>query len=171
MRCPVCESTVKPIAKRPSALPRSLAFNQVIGVDLVELDDLGIQMTLLNVVCWGTGYQMMSVIPDKRSATVRDAFSKDWIRHYGWPELVVTDQGPEFIGHEFVDYVAEGACLQQFIDSKSPWQQGRTERSGDAIKDMLKKVATECGIVTQNELEIALTHALDSRNRYCNRSG
>ena len=78
------------IAKRPSALPGSLVFNQVVGVDLVEFDDLGIQMTLMNVVCWGAGYQMMSVIPDKRSVTVRDAFSKDWIRHYGWPESVVT---------------------------------------------------------------------------------
>ena len=118
MRCPVCESRVKPIAKRPSALPRSLAFNQVIGVELVEFDDLGIQLTLLNVVCWGTGYQMMSIIPDNRSETVRNAFSKDKIHHYGWPELAVTDQGPEFIGHEFVDYVAEGACLHHFIDSK-----------------------------------------------------
>ena len=69
---------------------------------------------------------MMSVIPDKTSVTVRDAFSKEWIRHYGWLELVVTNQGPEFIGHEFVDYIAEGACLQHFIDSQSPWQQGRT---------------------------------------------
>ena len=102
----------------------------------MEFDDLGIHMTLLNVVCWGTGFQMMSIIPDKRSETVRDTFSKDWIRHYGWPELTVTDQGLEFIGQEFVDYIAEGACLHHFIDSKSPWQQGRTERAGDAVKDM-----------------------------------
>ncbi len=105
------------MAKRPSALPRSLKFNQVVGVDLVDFDDIGIDMILMNVVCWGTGYQMMSVIPDKRSVTVRDAFSKDWIRHYGWPELMITDQGPEFVGHEFVTYIASGGCLQHFIDS------------------------------------------------------
>ena len=53
------------MAKRPSALPRSLKFNQAVGVDLVEFDDLGIQMILMNVVCWGTGYHMLSVIPDE----------------------------------------------------------------------------------------------------------
>ena len=36
---------------------------------------------------------------------------------------------------------------------------------------MLISVAAECGIVTQSEIELALTHALDSRNRYTNRSG
>ena len=37
--------------------------------------------------------------------------------------------------------------------------------------DMIKDVALECGIVTHAEIEVALTHALDSRNRYSNRSG
>ena len=50
------------------------------------------------------------------------------------------------------------ACLQRFIDSKSPWQQGRTERAGGAVKDILLAVAAECGVVTQSEMEVALTH-------------
>ena len=50
LRCPVCESRVKPVARRASALPRSSVFNQVVGVDLVDFSDLGIQMTLMNVV-------------------------------------------------------------------------------------------------------------------------
>ena len=93
MRCPVCESRVKPLARKPSSLPRTLKFNQVVGVDLVEFKEMGLELIMINIVCWGTGFQMMAIIPDKRSATVRDAFSKEWVRHYGCPELVVTDQG------------------------------------------------------------------------------
>ena len=33
LRCPVCESRVKPLARRPATLPRTLKFNQVVGVD------------------------------------------------------------------------------------------------------------------------------------------
>ena len=98
MRCPVCEARVKPLARRPATLPRTLKFNQVVGVDLVELKELGLDIVLCNCVCWGTGYQMMSVQHSKQSQTTRDTFSRDWVRHYGWPELVVTDQGPEFVG-------------------------------------------------------------------------
>ena len=68
-------------------------------MDLVELRELGLDITLCSCLCWGTGYQMMLIQKDKR--TTRDAFSVDWARHYGWPELVVTDQGPEFTGKEF----------------------------------------------------------------------
>ena len=93
MRCPVCESRVKPLARKPSSLPRTLKFSRVVGVDLVEFHDLGLELTMINIVCWDTGYQMMAIIPDERSISARDAFSKEWIRHCGWPELVVTDQG------------------------------------------------------------------------------
>ena len=86
---------------------------------------------------------MIAIIPDKRSITALDAFSKEWVRHYGWPELVVTDQGPEFTGKEFIQYLGEAGCLQHFTDSQSPWQQGRTERAGGAVKDMLKDVIAE----------------------------
>ena len=105
MRCPVCESRVKPAAKRPGALPRCLKFNQVVGIDLVEFPDHGFDKILANMVCWGTGYQMACVMPDKTSKSARNAFADAWIKHYGWMELLVTDQGPEFTGHEFSSYV------------------------------------------------------------------
>ena len=167
----MCESRVKPAAGRPGALPRCLRFNQVVGVDLVEFPDGGFDKILINAICWGTGYQMACTIPNKQSATVRNAFSTLWIKHYGWPELMVTDQGPEFTGHEFSTYVGENGCLHHFIDSQSPWQQGRTERAGDSLKEDLREIIEECAIVTEDEFELALTHSLDARNRYVNRSG
>ena len=84
-----------------------MRFNQVVGIDLVEFDDCGYKKILLSAVCWGTGYQMACAIPDKTSQSARDAFADVWIKHYGWPELIVTDQGPEFVGHEFVTYIGE----------------------------------------------------------------
>ena len=59
----------------------------------------------INVVCWGTGYQMAQWITNKQSLTVRDAFVEWCVKHYGWPALVVTDQGTEFTGQAFVEYV------------------------------------------------------------------
>ena len=171
LRCPVCEARVKPAAKRPGALPRCLKFNQVVGIDLVEFQDVGLDKILANMVCWGTGYQMACLIPDKTSLTTRNAFASSWIKHYGWPELVVTDQGPEFVGHEFSTYVGENGCLHHFIDSQSPWQQGRTERAGGSLKEDIRDVVEECAIVTDVDFEIALTQALDARNRYVDRSG
>ena len=171
LRCPVCEGRVRPTAKRPGALPRCMKFNQVVGTDLVHIPDGGFHKTLLNIICWGTGFQMAVTVPDQTSASARNAFATGWVKHYGWPELVVTDQGPEFVGHEFTTYIGEHGCLHHFIDSQSPWQQGRTERAGESLKEDLRDIIEECAIITEPDFEIALTQALDARNRYVNRSG
>ena len=171
MRCPTCEARTQPAARRPGALPRCLRFNQTVGADLVEFSEGPFEMILLNVICWGTGYQMACELTDKTSVSTRNGFAKMWIKHYGWPELVVTDQGPEFIGHEFTTFIGSGGCLQHYIDSQSPWQQGRTERAGGSLKEDLRDIINDCAIITKDEIDVALAHAVDARNRYVNRSG
>jgi hypothetical protein len=84
---------------------------------------------------------------------------------------VVTDQGPEFYGHEFATYLGENGTLHHFMDSQSPWQQGRTERAGESLKEDMRDILEECAIVLEDEFELVLSQALDARNRYVNRSG
>ena len=114
---------------------------------------------------------MAQVTEDKTSAATTKAFAEGWIKHYGWPELVVADRGGEFTGHEFTEYIGRHGCLIHFIDSQSPWQQWRTERSGDALKQQLRATIDDCVIVSPDEFELALACALDARNRYAQRSG
>ena len=114
---------------------------------------------------------MAGVLKDKTSESVRNAFAELWIKHYSWPELVITDQGPEFTGHEFSSYLPTGGTLHHVIDSQSPWQQGRTERAGGSLKKNLRDVIEEAAITLDNEFELALTSALDARNRFMDRSG
>ena len=81
---------------------------------------------------------MCETIKDKQSNTVKEAFAKCWTKHYGAPELLVTDQGPEFLGGAFTKYISEQGCVHHTIDSQSPWQQGRTERAGGSVKENLR---------------------------------
>ena len=80
------------------------------------------------------------------SADARDDFADDWVKHYGWPELVIHDQGPEYVGPEFQTALAEAGVLTHPIDARSPWQQGRTERAGGAFKEDLEDVIRDAAI-------------------------
>ena len=57
-------------------------------------------------------------------------FKIAWVKHYGWPEIIVHDQGPEFMGSEFQNPAGAAVVLTMPIDSQSPWQNGKTERAG-----------------------------------------
>jgi len=55
--------TRKQGVKRPAVIARSYRFNQVVGVDVVQIDaaEIGSKIYVLNIVCWGTCYLQWQV--------------------------------------------------------------------------------------------------------------
>ena len=125
---------------------------------------------MLNIVCWGSGLQIVEPLPSKNSMTVRKAFANTWVKHCGWPGILVVDQGREFFG-DFRDYIGDQGVVIHYIDRDAPWQNGRTERAGGLFKDQLAIVIEELSIYSKDEFEIAVAAVCDSRNRFLNRSG
>ena len=120
MRCPTCSSRRWPKARRMGALPRCMRFNQTIGCDVITLSAFGRQYRYLNIVCWGTGFQMLGAIQTASAAETLRALLRVWVRPFGWPEIIITDQGPEFTSHEWHRPLAEQGVISYPIDSKSP---------------------------------------------------
>ena len=117
---PIRDGRSRPKPPRPAVLPRAPRFNQVIGSDLIFLEYHGVEYTFLNTVCWGTGLQQLEICRGKKSDEVLEAFMNGWVKHYGWPEMVVCDQGPEYTGHKWQDYLGDHGILVHLCDSQSP---------------------------------------------------
>ncbi len=173
MRCPTCESRVHPLPPRPGLLPRCLRFNQCVGIDCLDLEvRSNLKVKALNVICWGTGLQIIHALWNGLSAAITaDAFKHCWVKHYGYPETLVHDQGTEFMGRDFQNALAAAGVMTIPIDSQSPWQNGKTERAGDSFKQQLWNTDEEAHIEGRAEMEAAISECCDARNRYCNRSG
>ena len=165
-KCPICEQNQKKSSYRPAHLQRSLNFNEVVGLDLINTQD----MWLLNVLCWGTNFQFVEILEDKKSETVYQTFVKAWIAHYGPPALVVVDQGNEF-REPFASKIGEMGILQHTIDVRSPWQNGRTERAGGLFKARLESVLHETTATTEEDVRTAIYETCAAHNRFYNRSG
>ena len=95
--CPICESRKKPASHPPSHLSRAVEFNHVVGVEMMFYN----KKVLVNMLDWGTNYQIVEQVPDKTSEEVTQVFMNSWVAHYGNPQLVVCDQGTEFTGKPF----------------------------------------------------------------------
>ena len=98
-------------------------------------------------------------------------FKIAWVKHFGWPEIIVHDQRPEFMGNEFQNPAGVGGVLTMPIDSQSPWQNGKIKRAGQSFKHQLWDLDEECHIEGETEFEAAMAECCEARNRYCNRSG
>ncbi len=92
LKCPTCEGRVKPLARRPGMRPRSLRFNMCVGTDTVTFTFMSAELRMLNTVRWGTSLQSVCLLEDATSAAALMALLHDWVKHYGWPEIIITDQ-------------------------------------------------------------------------------
>ena len=139
MRCPTCEARPLPLPPRPGMLPRCLRLNQCIGVDLVDLEVRdGTSAKALNVVCCGTSLKIVQTSCNRYTVhAVVSEFKAVWVKHYCWPEILVHDQGPEFMGSAFQNPAGAAGVLTTPIDSQSPWLNGKTERAGRFFKHQL----------------------------------
>ena len=166
--CPICNQQKRPASHRPTHVAtRSMPFNEVVGLDLFFLD----RRTFLNMVCWGTNFQLVELIGDKSSSTVTTTFAQSWLAHYGPPAMVICDQGTEFTGQDFINLMSDNATVVHFTDTASPWQNSRTEKAGGVFKSRLAKVCQETAITTEQDLKIAIAETATMHNKYYDRSG
>ena len=77
-----------------------------------------------------------------------------WVKHYGWPEIIVHDQGPEFMGNEFHNPAGAACVLTMPIDSQSPWQNGKTERAGQSFKHQLWDLDEDVTLKVRRSLKL-----------------
>ena len=137
--CPICESRKRPASHRPAHLSKAMGFNEVVGIDLMFYK----KKVLVNMLDWGTNYQIVEWIPDKTSDEVTQAFMSSWVAHYGSPHLVVCDQGTELTGRPFATTLNEAGVMIHYTDVRSPWQNSRTKRLVESSSHAWKKFATK----------------------------
>lgn len=91
---------------------------------------------ILNMVDLGASYQMIEMLPSKEAAEAWKALWATWCRTFGMPQHISVDEGLEFRG-AFTQWSADYGTVVFRAASRSPWQQGKTERHGDIIKKMI----------------------------------
>ena len=172
-RCSVCQSRPRPKPAKPAVLPKSYEPGKVIGVDVIFLSSLDKQETFpaLNMVDWGTGYQMVERLKNMESDHAWRTFLRVWGRVFGVPEILIADLGNEFRA-QFVELASQAGALVRHTAARSPWQAGKTERAGAHFKRVFEKARARdvAQLSSWEELKTLLYEVEGARNRYGNRS-
>ena len=171
-QCDLCQEHQKPSPARPAAIHHTYEPNKVVGVDVVYMPGLtpDEQVPVLNIVDWGTCYQVLEPVQGMSAQKIWTAFTRSWARVFGMPEIVVVDQGREFMG-SFAQQAGESGSLIRVIGARAPWQNGRTERHGGIAKGVLSKVQDQLNPGDMEEWTQCLNAVEAAKNRLFNRSG
>lgn len=102
--CPHCMRQRGPVERRHAAVPRTFAFNRIVGVDYFYIAYQGRTHAFLNVVCHGTNLQQVGWLKKydggaPSSKETWQLFSRLRIQPFGIPETLISDGGSEFKQH------------------------------------------------------------------------
>eukprot|EP00971_Amphidinium_carterae_P153241 3037908-Amphidinium_carterae.1 len=172
--CNECASRGR-IVRRPATLSKSFQFNQVVGLDTIHVTVAGQPMQLwLNMVDFGTRFQQVAIVQSETenptSEATLEAFESSWVSVFGLPESILTDLGSEFKGM-FAKRLEEEGVQHLTINSKAPWEQGITERTGGLLKEQIRIAADTSEPTSPGELRQLVRYAVLARNQHTDRSG
>ena len=133
-RCPICtkERVQHPEPLIPSELPK-LPFQKV-GTDLFEWE----KRTYLLLVDYYSRYVEIALLSRPNVTEVITHLKSMFTRH-GIPEIVVSDNGPQYSSEAFADFSKEYQFRHNTSSPGYPQSNGEAERAVKTIKGLLKK--------------------------------
>eukprot|EP00969_Alexandrium_andersonii_P292482 12927306-Alexandrium_andersonii.AAC.1 len=100
--------------------------------------------------CHDTNSQQVQRLEQPTSKAACRCFNSSWIAHFGAPEVVVCNGGPEFMKN-FTDGAEMWGIMMHGCSSESPRENGRAERHGDWVKDKVESELQATGGVVRSQ--------------------
>ena len=158
-RCPHCQGNrQRPRATAPEVTDTPHKPFERIGVDLTGplLPSPAGNKYLLVVIDHLTGWAEAYPIPDKRSATVWNKLYAEFFPRFGFPEVLVTDQGQEFNSASFKSGLQTLGIQHKRTTPGHPQTNGMAERFNRTLKNTLRKLCNNQTSQWENHLPDAL---------------
>ena len=127
--------------KLPGCIAPIVPFEQIqvdlIGPWKITINNTDIIFKALTIINPATNLIEIIQINNKRSKTVTQAFSNNWIARYPWPVKCIHDNGGEFLGIEFQELLSQLGIVLKPTTVKIPQANRIVEQSHKTIMDML----------------------------------
>ena len=133
--CQICQTvqTSPPLAPlHPWTWPKRVW--QRLHIDFAEKDGNNFLVVIDSHSKWLEVKHMTSTTSQRTIAVLRDLFSS-----YGLPEEVVSDNGPQFVSHDFKNVMKMNGIKHTLTPPHHPASNGAAERSVQILKQALRK--------------------------------
>jgi hypothetical protein len=167
--CPTCVQSKQPSTSRPAQVLETNDFNDVVGVDLLEIQDMdSVCYDVMSIVDLGSRYHVAVLLEDKSSQTVARNFARYWVQWDGAPKEVMHDQWCEFKGR--FERLMERLNIETYLTpTDSAWQNGVVERHGGVLKAMHRHIVLQTSAAGNEDMEMTLLEACLAKNQLSRR--
>ena len=172
-KCRECEARPMPRTRQAAALPKCYRFNQVCGIDTMEVRiplDRENPIRISYVICHGTRYHQGARRQDMTAAETFSTLRQFWLKHCDAMEVLIMDQGTEF-GADFQHLCQSWGILPVVTDLETPWQNSVVDRHGALFKMAFEKACSLEAPTTEAEVNELIDFTFAELNRRVGRAG
>ena len=105
-KCVACLKHKKPNQVAPSSMPQPKTFNEVIQADVFYLKPADRKFAVLSIVDVGTKFMAAYLLHEETSKSYITALEKMWVRHFGPPKKLISDEGRPWLGAPFESWTS-----------------------------------------------------------------
>ena len=165
--CDICIKYGRAQPKPSVGLPQSIEFNGCVSLDLHQLTQLGKSVWYLHIIDQFSRFSMAKIVYNKRGDEILDAFLMEWVRIFGPPQKLLTDNGREFSNSEFHAFAAMFNVKLITTAAESPWSNGTVERHNAILTETFLKVLDDLKCSPDQ----ALAYSVFAKNSLVNSNG
>ena len=146
LACTTCAKTTPRFLAPPPTLKQQTADRlfQCWGTDLVTLDTKGQGPYIITCEDYFSRWAEVGVLANKKAQTTWNWFQRKIIDRYGPPEIVISDNGGEFLSH-FTENLRKQGTDHRRITPGRPQANGLCERFNGTIQKRIKSLQADEG--------------------------
>ena len=172
LRCAVCLATRPPRQPKPGALLRARRFLDRLLMDILYVNDVtGTTFAFLNLVDDATVFQVLVRLPSRHEDDLMEALLSGWLRPFGPPDEILTDQESGFKGNRFTEMLAQMGTVVRFVPRGAHWQMGKVESHGQAARWIMDRLVKQFAPSTPREMDLLAVMTTGGKNSTIRRAG
>ena len=137
-RCSACERYKKPNATAPAAMSKATTFNEQIQADVMWLKLPDTKVPVLHIIDVATKFQAAAVVYGEKSSDYQHALERVWIRHFGPPSELHTDEGRGWCSEEMYTFLMDLNIHHTISPGEAHTRLGVLERRHSVLRKALE---------------------------------
>ena len=163
-KCVACLKHKKPNQVAPSSMPQPKSFNDTIQADVFYLKPGDRKFSILSIVDVGTKFMAASLVLEETSESYSKALEKVWLRHFGPPRVLVTDEGRPWLGGTFETWTSAVGIDHQVAPGEAHERLALVERRHAVLRRACEVYLSDRKLTDAHGVKEALTYVIPQQN-------
>ena len=163
-RCVACLRYQKPNASAPASVQQHTQFGSTVQADVMWIKVDQKKFPILSMVDMATKYQVATLVLGERSDHLIHAIERCWIRHFGLPLRLWTDEGRGWCSDQFSEWTTQNDIIHEVSPGEAHARLAVVERRHQILRKSIEVFLHDLSMTGADGIKQAITYVIPQLN-------